>query len=436
MPAERWRFRDIRNTSGFRRTVRIGGVFAIGIVALVGLVYFLTVRELDSRTDRILHFQAGRLLAVPADDLPARITAELARSSDFTHLALLSASGEKIAGDIAVDVVPKPHPPIDVESRLGPLRLMAIRTGRGETLLIARDISQIHHLRARILLILVSSSLIILIGIFGAAVLLALGPLRRVRGLELAAQEIARGRFETRMPILGRGDELDQIAGTVNLMVDEIGRVVAQVKGVTDAIAHDLRTPLAHVRAHLLALQRLPEAAPIADHAIEALDLVLARFQALLRIAELEAGARRAKFETVDLAALSVELADLYEPVAEERGVTLTVAVEGTPTIAGDHHLMLEAVSNLIDNAIKFARNAVTLSIDAEAIVVRDDGAGIPAEERQAVLRRFHRGANAEGVPGAGLGLSIVAAIAHLHGMELRLEDAAPGLAVTLARAK
>ncbi|UAK25953.1 sensor histidine kinase [Sphingomonas nostoxanthinifaciens] len=436
MPSERLRLRDIRGTSTFRLTVLLGGVFAIGLTVLIGLVYFLTARELTARNDRILHAQAARLLSIAAADLPRQLNAELARSTGFTHMALLAADGEHIAGDIRVDRPIRPGHAVELNSPLGPIRIIAIRTRWGETILVGRDIAQIHYLRGRVLLILVTGGIVTLVGLTAAAVLLSIGPLRRVRDLEQAAREIAGGRMEVRMPIAGRGDELDQIAGTVNLMVDEIGRVIAQVKGVTDAVAHDLRTPLAHVRAHLLALARLPEAAPIAAAALADLDAVLQRFAALLRIAEIEAGARRARFEPIDLALLAAEAVELYEPLAEEGGIVLRLEAPLPAPVHGDRLLLLEALSNLIDNAIKFAKATITVSVASDpngaTLSVIDDGAGIPVGERQAVLRRFHRGANAAGVPGNGLGLSIVAAVGHLHGFELRLEDSAPGLAVRL----
>lgn len=171
--------------------------------------------------------------------------------------------------------------------------------------------------------------------------------------------------------------------------------------------------------------------------------LVLERFAALLRISELEAGRRRAGFRRVDLGALVAQVAELYEPLAEDRAITLSVAARPVGrrqalSVEGDDKLLFEALSNLVDNAIKFGRPGGQVHIAlfddeaARAIEVRDDGPGIPSEERDAVLHRFHRGTHAAGVPGSGLGLSVVAAILHLHGFRLRLSDADPGLCVRI----
>jgi signal transduction histidine kinase len=246
------------------------------------------------------------------------------------------------------------------------------------------------------------------------------------------------------MPIAGQGDELDQFAVTVNGMVEEVGRVVAQVKGVTDAVAHDLRTPLTRLRTHLHRSRRLPDLPPpltsLIDKSIAELDLVLDRFTALLRIAELEASGRRSGFDTVDLTRLMLAVRELFEPLAEERGITLAIGDLATASIRADEKLMFEALSNLIDNAIKFSptdghveisvrRHAATTTID-----VLDNGPGIPSDQRAAVLRRFHRGADVGTIPGSGLGLSVVAAIMHLHGFTIDLldagdsQDAGPGL--------
>lgn len=436
MPTERLHLREVRSTTAFRLTAALGCSFAVSLLALIGLVYWMTAREFVQRTDGILHAELNRLMATAPADLPQQVRTEIAQSNGLSHIALVSGDGERIEGDLAIGSLPRPGAPFESTGPSGSLRIMSARTVSGETIVVARDISQIHYLRGRILVILLSSAVVILLALAGASVLVARGPLRRVRSLEQAAREIAAGRFDTRMPISGWGDELDRFAATVNVMVDEIGRVVQQVKGVTDAVAHDLRTPLGHVRSQLLRLSEIPQAASAAERAIADLDLVLARFAALLRIAEIEAGARRALFAPVDLASVASEAAELYAPLAEDRAIAFSSHLIDVPEVAGDRHLLFEAISNLLDNAIKFARSDVKLAVMVEgrsvAVSVQDDGPGIPAEERSAVLRRFHRGNNADGMPGSGLGLSIVAAIAHLHGADLRLDHAAPGLLVWL----
>jgi signal transduction histidine kinase len=442
MLSDRLRFRDIRNTSTFRLTAGLGLVFALGVAALLGLIYVLSARELSVRSDRVIRQEAGRLMTTDPERLPDQIGSEIARGTKgMNYFALIGTSGERVAGNFDP---PKPYRPghlvdiAEVQPLHGPLRILANRTVSGEIVIVGRDISPILDLRERMLRILIGSGVAIVLSMLAAGVALSVRPLRRVRDLQRASREIAAGRLSARMPIAGRGDELDLFAGIVNVMVEEVGRVVAQAKGVTDAIAHDLRTPLAHVRSHLHRVQQVPgvdpQVAVIAAAAIVDLDVVLERFAALLRIAELEGGGRRAGFASVDLAILAARARDLYEPLADERGIALTLRCDAVAVIHGDEQLLFEAVCNLLDNAIKFAPigGLVMLRVgntaDGPSVEVEDNGPGIAADQRQAVLRRFFRGTEADGVPGSGLGLSVVAAIVHLHNFELELADATPGL--------
>jgi signal transduction histidine kinase len=437
------RFQDIRRTSTFRLTVLLGLVFIVGIIGLLGLIYALTARELTARNDRILREEAARLLALPPTALPARIRTEIGRDPPgLSFFALIARDGERVVGNLNVVGGIVPDRPVDREASgsRGPIRLMAFRTAFGETIVVGRDISQIHDLRKRLLDILLGSGIIMIFSMALAAVLLSARPLRRVQDLQIAARKIASGKLDVRMPIAGVQDELDQFAETVNKMVEEVARVLAEVKGVTDSIAHDLRTPLTRVRSHLHHAKELPDVSPafasLAENAVSDLDVVLTRFAALLRISELEASGRRAGFGQVDLLALAESARDLYEPLAEEAGLFLSLENGPAVTIDADENLLFEALSNLADNAIKFARTSVTISIirDGQNVLleVRDDGPGIPDEERDAVLRRFHRGTQAIGRPGSGLGLSLVVAILHLHGFDLSFDDARPGLVARL----
>lgn len=443
MLSDRLRLRDIRRTSAFRLTIILGTLFLIGIILQLGLIYGLTARELTARSDRILREEAAQWLSAPAPELPARIRADLAAGdSDLNYGALFGHDGDRIVGNITrVDHI-VPDRPLDIAASPthGPLRVLAERTPAGETILVGRDVSQIRDLRERILTILVSSGLFTAIGMALAAFALSNEPLRRVRNLQRASRAIAAGRLDMRMPIAGRHDELDQFALTVNVMVDDVARLLEQVKSVTDAIAHDLRSPLTRVRAQLHRAHHMsgttPDLADLLGGAESDLELVLDRFAALLRISEIEAGARRAAFAPTDLARLLQDVVALYEPLAEEHGVALTLAAVPSATIMCDRKLLFEAISNLVDNAIKFGNRRVTIVTArdgaGQSLDVRDDGPGIPPGEREAVLRRFHRGSKAAGYPGTGLGLSIVAAILHLHGFTLELLDGHPGLIARL----
>jgi signal transduction histidine kinase len=225
-------------------------------------------------------------------------------------------------------------------------------------------------------------------------------------------------------------------------MMDEVERLLWQVKSVGDHVAHDLRTPLNRLRALLYRTRQShadddPDAAPL-DLALEETDTLLARFKAIQRIGEIDRRERRAGFGLVRLDELIEEISAVYEPLAEDRGVDLALRIEPARGILADRELLFEAVCNLVGNAIKFTPSggaiqlALTDSAGGPAVEVVDNGPGVPEDEREAVLQRFYRGRRSLGTPGSGLGLSIVAAIARLHDFRLSLDDAGPGLRVVL----
>jgi signal transduction histidine kinase len=446
MPSERLRLRDIRNTSTFRLTLLLGGVALAGIVILAVLIYALSATELNARSDRILHAEAARFTRIPPRALQTEVRLAIVRSaSGLNYYGLLDSKGRHVAGNLRGShgfSLSRTREIPESPGRHGPIRLLAERLPTGGILLIGRDITPLVDLRWRVALVLVVSAGAIALLIVGAAIALSLAPLRRVGRLQRTAQDIAAGHLERRMPILGRGDELDLLAGTVNGMVEEVGRVIGQVKSVTDAIAHDLRTPLTRMRSHLDRARRSGDVdattARRLDLAIADLDTVLERFSALLRISEIEAGSRRAGFGDVPLDPLLESLVDLYQPLAEDRDVAISLRSLPGAVVHGDRSLLFEALSNLLDNAIKFAPRggqvgvSVTRAKHDVVIEVSDNGPGIAEDQRQSVLRRFDRGNASSEVPGSGLGLSVVVAIVHLHQFTLLLEEARPGLIVRI----
>jgi signal transduction histidine kinase len=240
----------------------------------------------------------------------------------------------------------------------------------------------------------------------------------------------------------GRGDEFDQLAETINDMLDRISRLMDGVRQVSNAIAHDLRTPITRARARLEDAVGHAETAEQLRGAIERavtdLDNITEVFQALLRISEIEAGARRSAFVSLDLRSLLEDLAELYEVVAEENGLTLEVAVKSELPFRGDRELIQQAVANLLDNAIKFSPPGGKIHLGADAIpggvriCVIDAGPGIPEPDRSRATERFFRGEMARSTPGYGLGLTLVRAVAQVHNGFLALEDAQPGLRAVL----
>jgi hypothetical protein len=251
------------------------------------------------------------------------------------------------------------------------------------------------------------------------------------------------GDLSHRLPSPQGGDELDTLSRTINRMLDQIEHLFHGIRNVSNAIAHDLRTPLAELRSRLeeLALTRPtpPETFAEIDAAVADVDRVIRIFNALLRLAEIDTGLRRSGFVNVNAAELAAQAVELYLPAAELKGISLSCHDSGAMPVAGDPLLLAQAVSNLIDNALKYAREGGNVSVEVLArtdgmveITVADDGPGISDTEKLKAPERFYRGDTSRGTPGVGLGLSLVAAVAKLHGGSLVLADNNPGLRAQL----
>jgi hypothetical protein len=290
--------------------------------------------------------------------------------------------------------------------------------------------------------LIAASGTIILLGVLsGWLVRRAL--LAEVNALSQTTSAIVGGDLSRRLPVRGDAHELDILAQTVNRMLEQIEQLLHGVRNVSNAIAHDLRTPLAELRSRLeeLVVTRPPPGQTFAeiDGAVADVDRVIGIFNALLRLAELDTGARRSGFVQVDLAKVAAEAAEFYQPLAELKGVKLSFESAGAQSVAGDPLLLAQAIGNLIDNALKFAPlgGAISVAIaqrrdGAAQVVVSDNGPGIPEAEKSRVTQRFYRGDASRGTPGVGLGLSLVEGVARLHGGALELDDNRPGLRATL----
>jgi signal transduction histidine kinase len=283
------------------------------------------------------------------------------------------------------------------------------------------------------------------------AVILALGVLlglvmsravlRRIDTINQAAERIMRGGVRHRMPVRGRNDEFDRLAENLNAMLDEIERLLASIRAVTNNIAHDLRIPLSRLRNRLesaLTERDDEQRRDTIERAIAEADGLLATFNALLSIADAEAGTSRGNLAPVDLAVLGRDVVELYEPLVEEQGLLFETAIEEPATVSGNRQLLFQAIGNLIDNAAKYGAGGGRISLAVRRgeggpeVVVADRGPGIPEADRARVLERFVRLDGSRTTPGNGLGLSLVAAIARLHDAVLKLDDNGPGLKVTL----
>jgi signal transduction histidine kinase len=264
--------------------------------------------------------------------------------------------------------------------------------------------------------------------------------LRRIEAINRGAERVRSGDVAYRMPVGAAGDEFDRLGANLNAMLDEIGRLMAAIRAVTDNIAHDLRSPLTRLRNRLeeiAAGDAPPEGRRAAiEAAIGEADQVLATFRALLSIADAESGAALAERERVDLSRIATDAAELYEALAEEQGTIVERAIEPGIGVIGNRQLLFQMIANLLDNALKHGSGPVRVSLSAGRedvyLAVSDRGPGIPEAARERVLERFVRLDTSRSTAGTGLGLSLAAAIVRLHGGQLVLTDNRPGLQVSI----
>ncbi len=441
---------DARWRPSTARLIVIYGVFfLIWSIVLIGTISWQTTQYLDQIVGEILEQRVHYLASVE----PARLPLMMSATSELDlrgvmFFGLFDAQGAYLSGNIdhlpegllpdgAIHALPNGVQGVNGvhgARALGVAQLLA----SGDTLVLARYTGVADRIGAMTRNALGwALSLTLIPGLIGGF-LLSRGPLRHVRRIETAIQPIMRGDLGARLPVSERRNELDMLAIIVNRMLDQIERLLGEVKGVSDSIAHDLRTPLTRLRAQLYRVLQQGDAhdprTPTIEHCIADVDTLLDRFRALLRISELEDLRRRAGFGEVDLGETLQRVHELYAPLAEEKNIAFTFTADALPSLRADAHLLFEAISNLVDNAIKFtpAQGSVELRAGAQVggarIDVLDSGPGIPADERQAVLQRFYRSRTSlvddeAHDTGHGLGLSVVAAIAKLHGYCFEIAD-------------
>jgi signal transduction histidine kinase len=311
----------------------------------------------------------------------------------------------------------------------------------GFHLLVGQDISELGRFASKIYAALAFAVLLIFILAAVASVSVTRRTVGRIESINMTSRAIMESGLGRRIPVRGTQDEWDHLAQNLNSMLERIESLMAEVKQVSDNVAHDLRTPLARMRGRLEKAS-IDKSTPDRDQSLISetmadLDDVLRMFSSLTRISQIEAANRTAGFRVVNLSDIA-EVAELFDAAAEAQGGRVDVSGNATLYIHADRDLLFDAISNLVDNAIKHGRQGGHVSIgldrkDAEAILsVSDDGPGIPSEEFERVFKRFYRLERSRSMPGNGLGLSLVAAVARLHGASIKLIDNAPGLRVDL----
>jgi signal transduction histidine kinase len=312
--------------------------------------------------------------------------------------------------------------------------------GDGTFVLAGEDVGRLQATRKAILTAFsVGGGVSVILAILGGLALSA-GFLRRVESVNRTARQIMAGQLDSRVTVRDNGDELDRLAANLNAMLDRIQSLMESLKQVSSDIAHDLRTPLARLRQNLetakVSAGTVEEFRSSTDAAITETDALLKTFSALLRIAQIESGSRKAGFARVDVSELFELVASTFAAVAEDQGHQLVSDIQAGITIFGDRELLLQLATNLVENAIRHTPSGTKIEfrlhkeMDDVIATVVDNGPGIPEQERGKVLRRFYRLEASRTTPGSGLGLALVAAIAELHGARIALIDHCPGLIV------
>lgn len=438
------RLADTWRTTTFRLVLLYGAMFIVGVVSLLSLIYYHTAKYIDQQIDQVIEAELHSFQVTSAKDLQSLIARAIER--DVRHIdiyGLFSPDGVFLAGNIKV-IPPALHidePPRSVKvangfsDRAGVISIRGVVSQiSGQYLVVVgREERQIGEIRNIIINALACAAIVIAIGtIYG--VWLSVVPVRRIREIQRISHKIVNGDIGLRLPVSNRNDELDMLAGIVNLMLDEIEQRMLDIKGASDSVAHNLRTPLTRLRATLNRLEDIcqeGEERTCVGQAIDEVDHLLSRFRALLRISEISGSMRKAGFETVDLKSVLQKVQEVYAPLAEEKSIAFDLLLPPDPVeILGDSALLFEAILNLVDNAIKFTPPSGVVQILLEpgpVVKVVDSGPGIRQEHIKRVMQPFYRGDTSRNVPGSGVGLSIVSAIANLHGFRFDLVSSPSG---------
>lgn len=426
-------------STGLRLAALYTTAFAVAVLLLGAVTLFSTRHALSGQFDRRIRSEAEAMLhEYGSEGLIGVVEAvhERDRTAGALDYGLQGPGGKPMAGRLAGVAAPMgwsvvAHGPVGREETV---RVFKVALPQGHILLVGDDEDTIEALDGAVL----QGFGLTLVGvvILGAAGGFALSNdlHRRLTAISGTAEAIIDGDLARRVPLRGSDDDLDRLAQTINRMLDRIGALMESLKQVSNDIAHDMRTPLTRLRQRLEASLATPdERSAAVEAALSDLDAILDTFAALLRIAQIEGGARRAGFRSCDLSTVAMTVVDAFAPSAEEQRQTLTLAPTGPAWVDGDAELLTQMLVNLVENSLRHAgaganiRVSVSVSGGSPALHVVDDGPGAPEAERDRLFDRFYRLERSRSTPGSGLGLALVAAVAKLHGADVRLLDAAPG---------
>jgi signal transduction histidine kinase len=425
------------------------GLLGIASIVAVSVVFYSgTIGVIDQNIDGKIMAQSDRLLNNVGGGSRKTLAAEVHRllgdgvDSDREIFELVAADGTPLAGNLgswpdlaqADDML---NASVLRNGRAAPARLYLRSLNSGDTLIVGRDLSEEEAVREVIWRALAAGAGVSLMLTVAGALLFRRSIESRLGQIRRTAAQIEAGDLSPRIPVSGN-DEFALLNRDINRMLDRIELLMEGIRHVSNAIAHDLRTPLSRIRGRLDDALRhemtVPTLSGVAHDAIDDIDDLIRLFERLLQIAEAESGMRGRLFEHLDLGRVVADIGEMYEAIAEDEGILLTVDAPLSLYVDGDRNLLASAVASLLDNAIKYAGSGATIRVRAglhhgeASISVHDNGPGIPDAERGKVTQRFYRLDKSRHLPGNGLGLSIVSATATSHGGSLVLEDGAPGL--------
>jgi signal transduction histidine kinase len=444
-------------SSTFKLALIAIGTFGVIVSVIFSYVYLSTSSYVRGRSDRAIMTEYSSLQGAYArsgrDGLIAMIQQRIADKSFADNVYILvDPSLTALAGNLKAWPSTATAPRGWIEFRAGEplpdaksrplLRGMLETFPGGDRLVVGRDISELDSFTERIKIAVVSGVILIFVLAGVASILVTRRTVGRIEQINATSRAIMLSGLDQRIPLRGSHDEWDRVAENLNQMLDRIETLMGEVKQVSDNVAHDLRTPLTRMRGRLEKAyhsQRVGEndEALIGD-TIADLDAVLRIISSLTRIAQVETQARKGAFRTVNLVEIASEVVELYDAAAEQDGTRLTVVGDREVQVTGDRDLIFDAIANLVDNAIKHGRAGGQVvvaneNIDGQPVVsITDDGPGIPADQYEHVFKRFYRLEHSRYTPGNGLGLSLVAAVARLHGARIEMLDNSPGLKLKL----
>jgi signal transduction histidine kinase len=428
-------------------------LFAVSAVALIAFSYWNTRRALDAQTDQTIEAEiTGLSEQYQRLGLRGLVDVIISRSIHGDHglYLLTDAVHRPLAGNLDgwPEVVSHSGHFIefDYERKFGNETERRRARGRafaltgGFQLLVARDVHERYEtVRLFTTTLPWTVALMLLLGLIGGG-FVSRNMLGRLDSINRASEDIIQGDLSRRVPTTSSNDEFDALANNLNRMLDRNERLMKGMREVTDSVAHDLRSPLNRLRNRLESVFSHSQGrdAEEIQSAIEETDHLIGTFNALLLIAEAEAGAAREAMEPMTLAPVVEGVAELYAPLAEEKGIKLTVKPGGPAPVEGNKSLVSQALANLVDNAIKYTPQGGEVTLSAAEtpsgveLSVADTGPGIPQEDHTRVMERFVRLEASRNSPGTGLGLSLVAAVARLHDAVFLLSDNKPGLKASL----